>query len=426
MTLDFCSTPRRAHRGAAAAFLLALLPAALCGPASAQTPAPVAVSSGTDYQQIGSYDLARLDRILGDELQDFMKSSPAPDEFRGRFPAARYPVRLYRVRYGSVVPELGNRPTVASGLVAVPETGASTMPMVSYQHGTVFGQTYVPSHPDESMETRIMIARFAAQGYVVIGADYFGRGDSTLPDSYLVKQSTQQATSDMLSAAEAVLASLGITTSNLFVSGWSQGGWATMVYLQKLAQTGVLVTAAAVASGPVDISLVVNRWLNNPQPIDAVYLPGVLSLQLQADAYYHQRPGLDAAAIRPEYLSAARELYAGRIDFETFYSRTTKRLQDFTNPEFRTAVALGEGAYWRGLDAEQAYRWRQKTPLRTWYGGSDEVTPEMIGKLPEQTQALLGGADTKAIDAGPKADHRGVFVRAVLDQKDWFDSFLAK
>ena len=43
----------------------------------------------------------------------------------------------------------------------------------------------------------------------------------------------------------------------------------------------------------------------------------------------------------------------------------------------------------------------------------------IIGKLPEQTQALLGGADTKAIDAGPKADHRGVFLQSVY-QKDWF------
>lgn len=429
MKLDLNSLRRVAYRrGTIVALLLALLPVGtlLAGPAKAQTAAPTAVASGTEYQLIGVFDLARLDRILGDELQDFMKSSPLPGEFKGRFPAARYPVRLYRVRYASVVPELDNRPTVASGLVAVPETGRSTMPMVSYQHGTVFERTSVPSRPDESMETRIMIARFASQGYVVIGADYFGRGDSELPDSYLVKGSTQQATYDMLSAAKSVLSSLGVGTSHLFVSGWSQGGWATMAYLQKLEGVGVPVTAAAVASAPVDISLIVNRWLNNPQPVDAIYLPGVLSLQLQAHANYHDMPGLDETAIRPEYLSAARDLYAGRVDFSTFYSRTKPTLREFTRPEFRAAIAVGKGSYWRGIDASQAYRWRRVTPLRTWYGGSDEVTPVMIGKLPEQTQALLGGAETRAMDAGDKADHRAVFVRAVLDQKGWFDSFLVK
>jgi hypothetical protein len=44
--------------------------------------------------------------------------------------------------------------------------------------------------------------------------------------------------------------------------------------------------------------------------------------------------------------------------------------------------------------------------------------------LPQQTQAFLRGAETKAADAGPKADHRAIFVRAVIDQKPWFDSFV--
>ena len=161
-----------------------------------------AVTPTTTYELIGTHDLARLDRIFGDELDDFIKSSPKPHAFDGRFPPARYPVRLYKVTYASVVPELDNLPTVASGLVAVPETGLTDMPMVAYQHGTVFDRNSVPSRPDQSMETRIMIARFAAQGYVVIGADYFGRGNSDLPDSYLVKASAQQANLDMLDAAK--------------------------------------------------------------------------------------------------------------------------------------------------------------------------------------------------------------------------------
>jgi len=407
---------------AAVLLLVMLTGGLLAGRASAQT----AVPAGTQYQLIGAYDLAKLNHIFGDELQDFLKSSPLPDEFKGRFPAARYPVRLYKVTYASVVPEWNNFPTVASGLVAIPQTGQSEMPLVSYQHGTVFNGNEVPSRPDQSMETRIMIARFAAQGYVVIGADYFGRGDSTLPDSYLVKGSAQQGTYDMLAAANAVLKSLGITTNHQFLSGWSEGGWETMAFLERLEADGVPVTAAAVASAPVDLSLTVSRWLNNPQAIDAVFLPGVLAIEVEAYERYHEVPGFDAFAIQPAYLTDARDLYAGKIDYSTFYARTPHTLKDFTRPEFRATVASGRGAYWRTLDADQVYRWRQVTPLRTWYGGADEVTPYAIAMLPEETQALLGGATTKAIDAGPKADHRAIFVRAVLDQKPWFDSFLTK
>jgi len=192
----------------------------LWGVGLAATPGDAQTSSrtlpaGVAYELIGEYDKARLDKVLGDELQTFLGESQVRGEYTGNtFPPARNAVKLYRVRYPSVVPEFGNRPTVASGLVAIPQTGneagSRTMPVVSYQHGTVFDKDAVPSRPERSSETRIMIARFAAQGYVVIGADYFGRGDSDLPDSYLVKGSTQQATFDMLGAARDVLKDLGV------------------------------------------------------------------------------------------------------------------------------------------------------------------------------------------------------------------------
>lgn len=186
------------------------------------------IPSGSEYQLIDVYSTERLNKILSGELDEFMHSSTMPTAFRGKFTSAKYPVRLYRVKYRSVVPELNNRPTIASGLVAVPDTGANAMPVVSYQHGTVFGKNEVPSNPDASSETRIMIAQFAAQGYVVVAADYFGRGVSDLPDSYLVKGSTQQAGSDMFFAALDMLGNLNIKTTHLFLSGWSQGGWVTM------------------------------------------------------------------------------------------------------------------------------------------------------------------------------------------------------
>jgi hypothetical protein len=172
------------------------------GPIRAAQPGEaIAVSSGVEYEYIQTYIVARLKTILESELDSFMSSSTMPTEFRGKFPPATHDVKLYRVTYRSVLPELDNQPTVASGLAAIPDTGGKTMPMVSYQHGTVFDKSFVPSNPEALAETRIMIARFASQRYVVIGADYFGRGISDLPDSYLVKDSTRQANYDMLLAA---------------------------------------------------------------------------------------------------------------------------------------------------------------------------------------------------------------------------------
>jgi pimeloyl-ACP methyl ester carboxylesterase len=377
----------------------------------------IAVPSGVKYQLIGTYGVDRLNHILTAELKEFCA-------FPMSYPPARYPVKLYRITYPSVIPEQNNRPTVASGLLAMPESGADTMPVVSYQHGTVFSKTEVPSHPEESMETRLMIAQFAGQGYLVIAADYFGKGASTEKDSFLVKASTQQACLDMMLAAEAVVTDLKLHRGPLFLSGWSQGGWATMVFLNKLESLGIPVRAAAVASAPTDMFAIMNRWLHAPEDHDAVYLPGLAVLQLNAYENYYGLPGLTESAFKPQYVSVARDLYLNKISYPEAAPQLPKRMIDLFQDSFVAASSVGSSRYWSILQDNQAYRWRSKTPLHTYFGDDDEVVPPYIATLPVDYQKLMGGAETTGVEVA-KADHRGTFVYAVADQKKWFDQLLS-
>ena len=121
------------------------------------------VANGVQYQLLGEYDVNRLNKILTSELAEF-------SNFPMVFPPAVNPVRLYKVIYNTVIPEESNRPVRVSGLVAIPVGRAGTLPLLSYQHGTVFTRTAVPSSPEESMETRLMVARFAGQGYIVVAS----------------------------------------------------------------------------------------------------------------------------------------------------------------------------------------------------------------------------------------------------------------
>src|SRR6187397_2097454 len=178
--------------------------ALLCGlaPASlvfaAQVNQPVQVTSGVQYQLLARWDVDRLNQILQVDTPKFSGISIT-------YSPAHNAVRLYRVTYPSAIPERGNKPIVATGLLAVPETSGTAFPIVSYQHGTVYEKQQVPSFPEQSPETQLMIAQFAGQGYVLVGADYFGMGLSDQPEGYLVKGSHQQATFDMLTASRAVL-----------------------------------------------------------------------------------------------------------------------------------------------------------------------------------------------------------------------------
>lgn len=387
---------------------------------SAGTPIP----GGATYELIGTYDLERLQHIVTQELDTFMAPSTQPKTYHGKLDKPKYAVKLYRLIYRSTVPEHDNAPTIASGLVAIPDVPAGVLPVVSYQHGTVFDRTYVPSFPENSGETLIMVAQFAAQGYAVIAADYFGRGISELPDSYLARDSTRQAVFDFYLNARNFLQTQGITIGHFFVSGWSQGGWVTMQFLHKLQSNGIPVSAAAIASAPVDIYLTVSRWMNNWQSIDAVYIPGTYTLHLLAQEYYLQQQGLAEMAIRPEYLQAARNFYSGKISWEEFYGLTPSKLPDYLNPEFRRSGYAADTLYWKTIQASNAYRWRSTVPLRDYHGGADEVTSPYVSKLPEHTQHVLGGVPAVSVDAGADADHRGIFLYGVIDQKFWFDTIV--
>ncbi|MCX6240945.1 MAG: hypothetical protein NTX43_03965 [Bacteroidetes bacterium] len=144
--------------------MIGLISVVLCAQGLAQsTNNHINVSSGVQYLLIGTWDLSKLDKVFKLELQEFLAASTmGAKAFNDSFPAAKYPVKLFRVKYNSVIPEFANRPTLASGLVVIPQNGLDSMPVVMYQHGTVFSKTEVPSFPDNSEETKIMIARFAA------------------------------------------------------------------------------------------------------------------------------------------------------------------------------------------------------------------------------------------------------------------------
>lgn len=404
-----------AVRGAA---VLLVAPAALT-PALAQDGSR-AVAAGVRYELIGQWDVERLNRILAEETPRFTGVSVA-------YSPAKTGARLYRVTYTSVIPERQNRPTVASGLLAVPEaeteseteTDDGPIPLLSYQHGTVFGKEEVPSFPENSPETQLVLAQFAGQGYAVVAADYFGMGTSAEPEGYMVKRSHQQATVDMLSASRAVLADLGVATDRLFLAGWSQGGFVTMALLEALEAADVPVDAAATASAPVDIAVALNGFLAFPRPIDAPWTTTLFILSAFAFEEYHGIPGLARALFLDEAYDIARKAYL-REPLDPKDVPTD--LRALIRPEFFDPAVFARSAYGRLVAETTAYRWIVATPVRNFYGEADEVITPGLGRLAATYQAAIGAGNDKveAVSTGATT-HRGTFGTAVPEWKAWFD-----
>ena len=173
-------------------------------------------------------------------------------------------VRLHKMEYDTVGG--AGEATNSTGVVMVPYgTDAACTgprPVVLYAHGTNIDRDYdlstIIADPNNAAnsEGTIMLAFYAAQGYVVVAPNYAGYADSALsyhPYVNEVQQSTEMI--DALNHVRTHASSIGADlSSKLFVSGLSQGGYVAMATHKALEAKGETVTASLSASGPYVIS----------------------------------------------------------------------------------------------------------------------------------------------------------------------------
>ena len=407
------------------------------------------VNQNISYEVIGHYTKNDLTAIVAPFYKVFNTSgnvsATMPQEF-----APQTGVTLYKVNYNVFVTAL-NRVEQATGIIAIPDSvDKASTPIVSWQHGTVFGPKDGPtstiiSVPEGagipisdgrtvssgSPETLFNVALFAAnRNFVVTAADYLGVGDSPILQSYLVKQPTVETMVGQLSATDAVLGALNIRSDRLFVDGWSQGGLNSQWLTQKLQTLNVPVSAGAFFAPPTDPLALFSdqatavRTSSTTPPGWAFPITGLV---LQAYEYYFNLPGLMNTAIRPEYQNLMKSILSdpGLVDWIKTNNETL-----YFNKDFRTdsgalvrsmKAPIGSDVLIPGLtqkytfpivsdflkymDASKPYNWTYNVPVRMYYGTQDEVIT--LGTT-EQRLAFLQSSVTpiKIIDA----DHRGTFL----------------
>ncbi len=192
---------------------------------------------------------------------------------------AEYGVNTYKLEYMTV--DSSNALIKVSGLIAIPEKSTPS-PIISYQHATTFSNDEAPSSQLTPSEKSIEIA-LASLGYIVFSADYIGFGSSLGRDHpYLQKGPSAYTVTDMLKASKTWLDTTDIETNGqLFMTGYSQGGYVTMAALQEYQnnpQRGMDVVTAVMGAGPYNLSLALNELVeeNLGISIPRIDIPGDL------------------------------------------------------------------------------------------------------------------------------------------------------
>jgi len=179
-----------------------------------------------------------------------------------------YGIQGFKVIYGTV--DHDDQPTVASGLVVVPQI-ACPKDMGVYCHGTVFAKGQVPSNGSGAADgSEILLALlYGGNGYVMVMPDYLGLGNSPNFHPYLDEKTQASATLDLMVATRTLAGGQGIALTNkVNISGYSQGGHAgmsTFKFLQEVSNAGFNVKRAGLGSGPYNLAGVqYNATLNKP------------------------------------------------------------------------------------------------------------------------------------------------------------------
>jgi hypothetical protein len=221
-------------------------------------------------------------------------------------------VLMYDIEYETVGG--AGEPTTASAALMVPTglgadcTGAR--PVVLYAHGTTTDRTFNMANT-QNAETVFLTAIFASQGYIVVAPNYAGYDTSTLPyHPYLIADQQSKDMIDALTAARTALpfASATLTKDNgqLFVTGYSQGGYVAMATHRAMQAAGMKVSASAPMSGPYALAAFVDAVFYGQVNGDAT-----ISATLLLTAYQHAYGNIytdPADVFSPQYASGIDSL----------------------------------------------------------------------------------------------------------------------
>ncbi len=336
---------------------------------------------------------------------------------------AQYGVTVYKLLYETIDP-VGAK-TQASAALCVPVSASGSLPLLSYQHGTLTQTNAAPSATTTSASGEILLGvAFASAGYVSVLPDYLGMGSSPGFHPYLHARSEATASVDALRAGRAHCASNSISLNGrLFICGYSQGGHATLALHRELETyhtNEFTLTASAPMSGPYDMSgATTDDMLSGRAPPNPYYFAYVL------DAYQHVYglvPNF-ADLLTPPYNSTVPPLFDGNHSGDAINSALPAIPLNILKPELAAAFRNDSNqVLWQALRDNDLLNWRPRAPLRLYHCSGDlDVVPANATNAWTRFQAQ-GATQVESIDPSPGASHGGCVYPSVLGAKAWFDT----
>lgn len=334
----------------------------------------------------------------------------------------QYGVDMVRLRYETVNP-IGGK-AIASGLLVLPQSLTTNLPLVCYQHGTLTRTNDAPS-VTQSLDSEAMVAIVMAScGYVTVIADYLGLGESPPLHPYHHAWTEATACVDMLRATRAYCTNHGrALNGKLFLAGYSQGGHATMALHRELETYHAdefSVTASAPMAGAYDLSgITLDDFLSDRPKPTPYYYAYLLAAYIQV---YQLAPSL-AEILAPPYDTTLPPLLRGNATGDEINAVMPADPRQMLKPEYLTALQQRPDHPFRiTLRANDVYAWKPRAPMRLYHCGGDQDVPIANSHFATNVMVSLGATNVALVIPSATYDHRACAMPSLLAAKTWFDS----
>ncbi len=319
----------------------------------------------------------------------------------------------------------------ASGLVCMPTTTRSNRPVISYQHGTIFLDSDAPSHLLTSPEGAIG-AVLAGLGFISVLPDYLGFGDSAgMLHPYLHADTLSSATVNMNRAARAFFNDPAIsatTNGQLFLAGYSEGGYATLA-TQRLMEQNLSaefsITASEPGDGPYDLTGTAAYVVALANQVE----PAFTGFFIKAyDSLYNDPSQIDYY-FSSAYISAVNTYFNGtytRSQVSSALGGPGVATTTLLNPAFVTSyLGSGEALLKSHVAANDIYNWAPAVPTRLFHGTGDTIVPYANATTAKTAMANNGSTSVTVVDCyagGAPTTHDNCATPFALDAITHFET----
>lgn len=317
-------------------------------------------------------------------------------------------------------------------------------PIICVTHGTELQKKHAPSHWDfwnisqwgnfaEVVIATTMVSRY---GWTVFMPDYQGMGyDLNENHPYCVREKLATASADMIEKGIATISNNKHPKvnwdGNLFVYGYSEGGFVSMATTQELEKRNIKVNGSVCMDGPYDLTGAMKDVMLNGNSFPIPYFLPVLLVgyNLAYPTYFAYDKMLKEPYRTniPKYTNGLNDK-----DVVNGIMPSSKILKEVFNDSFIDSLnSTSSSAYSTLFQNSTYYNWVPKTKMLLWHCKNDDCVP--FGNFTSAKNAFVKGSASNVnyvewpeVTNWAGTIHVSVAPRAFYEGASWIHSQLGK